>query len=163
MTDVFSKQKRSEVMSKIRSSGNKDTELALMKIFRANRITGWRRHQVVRCKTSQDLKEKSPASFYVRPDFVFWKQRLAVFVDGCFWHGCPIHATHPKNNEEFWKEKLAANHRRDLKVTRMLKSNNWRVLRIWEHELTLQNQQHLIFRLRKYFPCNPDNSLVAPS
>lgn len=73
MADVFSKRKRSEVMSLIRGSGNKGTELALVQIFRAHRITGWRRHQAM----------------FGKPDFVFAKIRLAVFVDGCFWHYCP--------------------------------------------------------------------------
>jgi DNA mismatch endonuclease Vsr len=77
MPDTFTKQKRSEMMSRIRSAGNKGTELRLVQIFRTNSITGWRRGS------------KLPG----KPDFVFPKQRLAVFVDGCFWHGCPKHAT----------------------------------------------------------------------
>jgi DNA mismatch endonuclease (patch repair protein) len=68
----------------------------------------------------------------VRPDFVFKKARLAVFVDGCFWHGCPRHATKPKNNRAFWRRKLAGNRTRDLRVNRMLRRAGWRVVRIWE-------------------------------
>lgn len=108
---------------------------------------------MVRCKTKPNLKDHPFSDFHVRPDFVFRKLRLAVFVDGCFWHGCPLHGAHPKNNEEFWKKKLDANHKRDLKVTRTLRQNNWRVLRIWEHELTPKNRKRLISRLRKYFFC----------
>jgi DNA mismatch endonuclease, patch repair protein len=76
-SDVFTKAKRSEVMSRIRGKGNKDTEVALAKLFRANGITGWRRHYAIAGK----------------PDFAFPKCKLAVFVDGCFWHGCRKHAT----------------------------------------------------------------------
>lgn len=119
MTDVFSKEKRSDVMSKIRGKGNKDTELAMIRIFKAHHITGWRRNQKV----------------FGKPDFTFWKQRVVVFVDGCFWHGCPVHATKPKNNVEFWEKKLGKNKERDQFVTAQLAKKNWKVIRIWEHEL----------------------------
>lgn len=66
-----------------------------------------------------------------KPDFIFSKFRLAIFVDGCFWHGCPKHATKPKNNREFWLRKLSANKRRDKLVTRTLRKTGWRVIRIW--------------------------------
>jgi DNA mismatch endonuclease (patch repair protein) len=66
----------------------------------------------------------------VRPDFVFPKRRLAVFVDGCFWHACPIHATKPRNHAAFWRKELAANRARDRKVNRFLRAAGWRVLRI---------------------------------
>lgn len=92
-TDVFSQAKRSDVMSRIRGSGNKATELKLIQVFRANGITGWRRGS------------KLPG----KPDFVFPKLRTAVFVDGCFWHGCPRHATQPKTNAAFWRNKIATN------------------------------------------------------
>ena len=68
--------------------------------------------------------------FRVRPDFVFPRQRLAVFVDGCFWHGCPKYATKPNNNAAFWRKKLGGNKRRDALVTRTLRRAGWRVLRI---------------------------------
>lgn len=103
MADIFTKAKRSQVMSRIRSRGNRATELALIRVFRAHQITGWRRHQPV----------------FGKPDFVFPKLRAAVFVDGCFWHGCPLHATKPKNNAAFWRKKLAANQARDRLVTRL--------------------------------------------
>ena len=117
--DVFSESKRSEVMSRIRGRGNKDTELRLMAIFRGFRITGWRRHQPV----------------FGKPDFIFRHQRVAIFVDGCFWHGCPKHATFPATRRAFWLAKFARNKARDRLVTRTLRKNGWRVLRIWEHEL----------------------------
>src|SRR5450755_3235186 len=105
-------------MSRIRSRGNKDTEVALAKFFRRNEITGWRRNQKI----------------FGRPDFIFPKLKLAVFVDGCFWHGCPKHATQPAINRAFWKKKFARNKARDQIVNRTLRQRGWKVLRIWQHE-----------------------------
>jgi DNA mismatch endonuclease (patch repair protein) len=93
MADIWNKRKRSEVMSLIRSYGNKATEMRLMDVFRTHRITGWRR------------KQKLPG----KPDFVFRKEVVCVFVDGCFWHGCPRHGTRPKQNRKFWDAKIARN------------------------------------------------------
>jgi DNA mismatch endonuclease (patch repair protein) len=133
MSDVFTKAKRSEVMSRIRGRGNKDTEVTLAKLFRRNRITGWRRNQ----------------SVFGKPDFIFQKLRVAVFVDGCFWHGCPKHGTQPKGNRIFWKNKFARNIARDRLVNRILRSAKWRVLRIWQHELTRKNETCLLQRLNR--------------
>jgi DNA mismatch endonuclease (patch repair protein) len=159
MADVFTKAKRSEVMSRIRGRGNKDTELALAKLLRRHRITGWRRHVEIRGRARSPLRASGGASvlasrlasslappklgahgvtrptFRVRPDFVFAKIKLAVFVDGCFWHGCPKHATKPKNNRVFWQRKFSANKRRDRVVNRALRKAGWDVLRIWECDL----------------------------
>ena len=143
MPDVFTKAKRSDVMSRIRSRGNKDTELALMRVFRAQGITGWRRHVEVRGvkveergKTAALTSPFSTRPFRVRPDFVFPKLRLAMFVDGCFWHGCPKHSNMPANNRAFWMKKLTGNRTRDRLVTRTLRRDGWRVVRVWEHELS---------------------------
>ena len=142
MPDVFTQSKRSEVMSRIRSRGNRDTELALAKLFRANGVTGWRRHA--------SLKFQVPNSkFQVRPDFVFRKVKLAVFVDGCFWHGCPKHCNQPANNREFWERKLSSNRARDALVTRTLRRAGWHVLRVWEHELSRKNQARLVRRVSR--------------
>jgi len=145
MADVFSKAKRSEVMSRIRSRGNRDTELALARLLRAHKITGWRRHKELRsakcgrrmAKGSDRIRHSSfdTRHFRVRPDFVFAKLRMVIFVDGCFWHGCPKHATKPRNNRTFWRRKLQGNKARDRLVNRALRRAGWRVIRIWEHEL----------------------------
>ncbi len=119
MPDVFTRAKRSEVMSRIRGRGNRDTELALMILLRRHRVTGWRRNQTL----------------FGKPDFVFLKARVAVFVDGCFWHGCPKHSNVPVNNRLFWKRKFAVNKARDRHVNLTLRRANWRVIRIWEHDL----------------------------
>jgi len=143
--DLFTEAKRSQVMSRIRSRGNRDTELALMGLFRQHGVTGWRRHREVRIASCERRMGKGAARirhstfgirhFRVRPDFVFPKLNLAVFVDGCFWHACPKHATKPRNNAAFWQKKLAANQARDRVVNRTLRAAGWRVVRIWEHEL----------------------------
>src|SRR5690606_28917534 len=125
--------------------GNASTELRLVAVFRALGVTGWRRGVAIRIAAPRSAKSlrasatarKTPARvaergtrfaavapaprpFPVRPDFVFPKLRIAVFVDGCFWHGCPIHATQPKQNAKFWRTKIAANQARDRLVTRRL-------------------------------------------
>jgi len=119
MADVFTKAERSAVMSRIRGRGNKATELALMKLFRRHGISGWRRQQPV----------------FGKPDFIFRRERLALFVDGCFWHGCPRCYRRPKSNRKFWDAKIARNRERDRKVSRELRRLGWRVIRIWEHDL----------------------------
>lgn len=70
-----------------------------------------------------------------RPDIVFLKARVVVFVDGCFWHGCPIHSVKPKSNTAFWSAKLQKNRERDAQVTATLEGLGWRVMRVWEHEI----------------------------
>lgn len=67
-------------------------------------------------------------------DIIFLGLRIAVFVDGCFWHGCPVHATWPKQNAEFWRQKIEANRRRDVDTNEKLRAIGWNVLRFWEHE-----------------------------
>jgi len=69
-----------------------------------------------------------------RGDVVFTRKKFVIFVDGCFWHGCPQHATMPKSNSDYWIPKLAANIERDLRATTALKALGWGVLRFWEHE-----------------------------
>jgi len=78
--------------------------------------------------------------------------RLAVFVDGCCWHGGPLHATQPKTNAAFWRKKIATNRTRDRLVTRTLRALGWRVLRIWEHELVLKSEPRRLARLHRALP-----------
>lgn len=106
-------------MARIRGAGNRATELALVAIFRKRKITGWRRH---------------PRNVFGKPDFIFPNSRVAVFVDGCFWHrhsGCKFCYT-PKTRPEFWLPKFEKNIARDKLVTRTLRKAGWRVVRIWE-------------------------------
>jgi DNA mismatch endonuclease (patch repair protein) len=147
MSDVFSKAKRSKVMSLIRSRGNKATEVAFMKLLRCHKISGWRRHTSVRLtpRGSMDGGRRP----FVKPDFVFKGRRIAVFIDGCFWHGCPSHGTKPVGNAEFWHAKLAINRARDRFVTKMLRRRKWSVVRIWEHQLSQGDR--LMMRLQHRF------------
>jgi len=73
-------------------------------------------------------------SLRTRADIVFTRRRIAVYIDGCFWHGCPLHATTPKTNESYWLPKLARNVERDAQSTASLEERGWLVLRFWEHE-----------------------------
>jgi DNA mismatch endonuclease, patch repair protein len=176
MPDVFTKAKRSAVMSRIRGAGNKGTELRLIILMRAAGITGWRRGVKLRfapeClrtdasrRTTLGGRRATPVSkssvlsvsavvqfrtITIRPDFVFPQQRLAVFVDGCFWHGCPRHATWPKNRAAFWLAKLSGNKSRDRLHNRLLREHGWRVLRIWEHALAPRLAARTMARLQRF-------------
>jgi DNA mismatch endonuclease (patch repair protein) len=101
--DVFDKAKRSDIMRKVKSKNNKSTEQNLIHFFNENKITGWRRNYSVKG----------------HPDFVFLKERIAVFVDGCFWHGHDCRNTKPSDNQEYWRRKRERNIRRDKEVTEL--------------------------------------------
>jgi len=130
MTDTFTKQKRSLIMRAVKSKGNKSTEEKLARIFRANKIIGWRRNY------------RLPG----RPDFVFPKQRVAVFADGCFWHGHGCRNIIPSDNAEYWRKKIQRNVLRDKSVTRTLKNLGWRVVRIWECEIRRGETKKFAFK-----------------
>jgi DNA mismatch endonuclease (patch repair protein) len=119
-------------MSRIRGTGNKATEQALLVVLRKERITGWRRHLPLPGK----------------PDFAFPKQKVAIFVDGCFWHGCPKCYTRPKTNRAFWDRKREDNMARDRRVARELRARGWKVIRIWEHALK-KSPQACLARIRR--------------
>lgn len=139
--DIWTAKKRSEVMARVRSRGNASTELSLAKALRSSGVTGWRRHKPIRC-----------AGRYVRPDFVFQPLRLAVFVDGCFWHQCPFHATMPSSRRSFWLPKLQANKARDRRDSRTLRKLGWTVMRIWEHSIRNDPDkcvQRILVRIRR--------------
>ena len=119
MTDVYSKDKRSEVMRAVKSRGNKSTELKLIEIFKEHKIVGWRRNY----------------KLFGKPDFVFPKQRLAIFVDGCFWHGHDCRNTKPADNADYWRRKIERNKTRDETVSKRLSEKGWQVIRIWECQL----------------------------
>ena len=97
----------------------------------------------------KDLRLDLDSGARVRPDIVFTARRVAVFVDGCFWHACPKHSNLPVNNRPFWRRKLSTNKKRDLLVIRTLRKTGWTVLRIWEHELTRKNQPRLLRRIHR--------------
>ncbi|MGB0581577.1 MAG: very short patch repair endonuclease [Limisphaerales bacterium] len=127
-------QSRRQIMQSIRGKGNKTTEMRMVAIFRELGITGWRRHQ------------KLPG----KPDFVFRKSKVAVFVDGCFWHGCPRCYQAPQTRSEFWRNKVETNQRRDRRVSRQLRDMGWSVHRFWECRLKdsclVWNRLHGLFQ-----------------
>ena len=110
---------RRKNMQAVRSRRNKTTEERLIKLFRENMITGWRRHLPLPGK----------------PDFTFRKEKLTVFVDGCFWHRCPKCYREPKTNTEFWRSKIETNVKRDRRAPKELRKAGWNVFRIWECRL----------------------------
>ena len=128
MTDVFTQAKRSEVMSRIRGKGNAATEIRLVKLLKEQGITGWRRHLSLRFKVND-------STFKVKPDFIFRKLKLAVFVDGEFWHGHPTRANIPEGNRAFWIKKIEGNKARDRLVNRTLRTQGWTVIRVWQSDI----------------------------
>ena len=133
MADIFDKSKRSNIMQKVRSKNNKSTELKVIDLFKQNNITGWRRNYKVKG----------------HPDFVFLNKKVAIFVDGCFWHGHDCRNTRPSDNAEYWKNKRERNISHDKQITNLFESRNWTVLRIWECELKKSNQQQTLDRILK--------------
>lgn len=112
---------RSRAMGAVRGKGNKTTELRLrLGLVRAG-VAGWKMH-------AEDVPGQ--------PDFLFPSSRLAIFVDGCFWHGCPKCGHVPTVNRPFWSAKIQRNRARDARVVRSLRSRGYRVLRLWEHQLS---------------------------
>lgn len=121
MSDPLSKAERSARMSKVRSKGNRSTEMRAELALVEARITGWEKHR-------KDILGK--------PDFFFPSHGLALFVDGCFWHACPVCKRRvPASRAEFWREKLDKNRRRDNRQHRKLRAQSYHVMRVWEHEL----------------------------
>jgi DNA mismatch endonuclease (patch repair protein) len=122
--DSVSKLRRSEIMATVRSRGNRSTEWKIRAILIQSGIRGWRLHY-------QGLSG--------RPDFTFIREKIAIFVDGCFWHGCPKCGRIPKSNPDFWRTKILRNTVRDRRCRAQLRSSGWRVLRLWEHDLQNPN------------------------
>jgi DNA mismatch endonuclease, patch repair protein len=120
--DPLTQEERSYRMSLVRGSGNKSTELAVESALNEARIGGWVKH---------------PSHVRGRPDFYFPDQRLAVFVDGCFWHACPrCRRRTPATRADFWFAKIDENRRRDNRVRRRLRQEGFHVIRVWEHEIS---------------------------
>lgn len=132
MADVFSKDKRSQIMKNVKSSGNKSTEEKLISYFKENRIVGWKRHYSVKG----------------HPDFVFLDKKIAIFVDGCFWHGHDCRNTRPSDNAEYWEKKRQKNKEHDKGVTELFLKREWNVIRIWECELQKKNRNILYDKLK---------------
>jgi DNA mismatch endonuclease (patch repair protein) len=112
---------RSRTMRSVKGSGNATTELRMRALLKAAGLSGWRRHLPL------------PG----RPDFAWPAVNVALFVDGCFWHGCPYCLRPmPRNNADYWANKVARNVARDRRVARTLRADGWAVIRVWEHSFS---------------------------
>lgn len=135
MADVSSPDVRSVVMKQVKSKQNKSTELRLIEYFREQNIVGWKRNYNVKG----------------HPDFVFLEKKVAVFVDGCFWHGHNCRNITPSSNVEYWKKKQSRNKQHDEEITTLFQSRGWKVVRIWECELQKKNRSILKNKLAVIF------------
>ena len=119
MTDTFTRAERSEIMRRVKG---RDTspEVRLRKALWALGVRGWR----------LDVR-----TLPGRPDLAFRRAQLAVFIDGCFWHGCPRHCRMPSSNQAYWTRKIERNRERDRAAGRDLRRRGWRALRLWEHQV----------------------------
>ena len=120
MSDTVSKKKRSEIMRANKPSKNKSTELKSIQLFRKHGIKGWRRNY----KIAGSL-----------PDFVFLKYKIAIFADGCFWHGHDCRTLKPKTNQEYWSKKIKRNKKRDKEIKKRIEAKGWKIFRIWECQI----------------------------
>jgi DNA mismatch endonuclease (patch repair protein) len=118
MTDVLTPEQRKHNMSRIRAK-NTGPEVKLRKLLSAAGIRGYRIHYTLPGK----------------PDIVFTKRKITIFIDGCFWHKCPVCFQEPETRREFWLKKIQSNVDRDKKVDEQLKNKGWTVLRFWEHDV----------------------------
>ncbi|MDP3899759.1 MAG: very short patch repair endonuclease [bacterium] len=132
--DVFSKKKRSEIMSKIKSKDTK-IEILFRKVLWKN---GFR-------------YRKNSSKYFGKPDLVLPKYKTVIFIDSCFWHNCPKHGYLPKSNLKYWRKKIERNKERDKEVNRHYKKSGWKIFRIWEHNvkktsLAIQKIKQYCFR-----------------
>jgi DNA mismatch endonuclease (patch repair protein) len=129
MTDVLTQEQRKLNMSRIRAK-NTGPEVKLRKMLFAEGIRGYRIHY----------------SLPGKPDIVFTKKKIAIFIDGCFWHKCPVCFQEPETRKEFWMKKIQSNVDRDERVNEQLKAEGWTILRIWEHEVR-KNPEDVVKRI----------------
>jgi len=130
MADIFSKEKRSQIMSRIRSKGTKIENVFEQKL----------KENKIKYKLHGDMEGK--------PDFVFEEEKIAVFLDGEFWHGRLWKKRGQVPKSDYWKEKLERNMKRDAKVNRILRKEGWTVMRFWESDI-LKNPDYCIEKLMK--------------
>jgi len=118
MPDTVSKQKRSEIMSKIKSKDSKIEVDFRKAIWRA----GFR-------------YRKNPKGYFGKPDLVLKRYKTVIFVDSCFWHGCKRHCRLPATNKKYWIDKIERNKKRSKEVHRYYRKIGWKIIRVWEHEI----------------------------
>lgn len=118
MADIFTKEKRSGIMSKVR---NKDSKIEVE--FRKKLWEAGFRYR------------KNSTKYFGKPDLVLKKYKTVIFIDSCFWHGCEEHGSAPQTNKKFWKTKIERNIQRDKDVIEYYSEMGWQIIRIWEHDL----------------------------
>jgi DNA mismatch endonuclease (patch repair protein) len=118
--DTVTKAKRSKIMAAVKGKGNRSTEWKIRSRLISAGVSGWR------------LNNKS---LFGTPDFTFESQKVAIFLDGCFWHGCKLCKNIPASNRKFWLQKIEQNRKRDRLVDKKLKGNGWKVIHFWEHSI----------------------------
>lgn len=118
MVDIFTKKKRSEVMSKVKNKGSKIENIFAKALW--NEGFRYRRNST---------------QYFGKPDFILKKYKTVIFIDSCFWHGCKKHKSLPVTNKKFWRDKIKWNKQRDKEVNRYYKKQNWKIFRVWEHDL----------------------------
>jgi DNA mismatch endonuclease (patch repair protein) len=116
--DTVDKKKRSIIMGSVRS---KETELEI-KFRKLLWAKGFR-------------YRKNSRKYFGTPDIIMSSKKVVIFIDSCFWHGCPLHTRIPKTNKKFWKDKISRNIERDKEVTKYYKRNDWMIIRVWEHDI----------------------------
>jgi len=130
--DAFDKEKRSQIMRAVKSKGTRLEQ----RVFKALRKRG------LKFRTNV-------ANLPGKPDIAIKKYKIVIFLDSCFWHGCPLHCRMPKSNVEYWQKKIERNKRRDALITENYKKMGWNVLRIWEHELK-ENFEKTIDKIERF-------------
>lgn len=132
--DMFSKKKRSEIMSKIRSA---DTKIEIL--FRKSLWKNGFRYS------------KNSNKYFGKPDLVLLKYKTVIFLDSCFWHNCRKHGYLPKSNLKYWRKKIERNKERDKEVGRYYKKSDWKIYRIWEHEFKKKKIEDIVNKFIKNF------------
>ena len=146
--DRVTTAKRSAIMSRIRGRGNQRTETDVVSLLRKAGTKGWRRQLTLKLGKAQgEASDGTVFKSQVRPVFVFPKSKTALFIDGCFWHGCPRCYRQPKTRKKFWSAKILRNRERDKFQTQALRRIGWRVIRIWECRLIESTFQKLAVKL----------------
>jgi DNA mismatch endonuclease (patch repair protein) len=130
MTDIFTKEKRSWVMSRIKSESHLESKFA--SLLRKSKISFERHPKILG-----------------RPDFRIRDKKTVIFIDGCFWHMCPKHYVEPKSKRYFWERKIKENTTRDRKVNKKLRIEGYKVIRIWEHDIK-KDPENVLRKIIKY-------------
>jgi DNA mismatch endonuclease (patch repair protein) len=126
MADIFSKKKRSEIMSKVRSKDSKIEVEFRKKLWKL----GFR-------------YRKNSTRYFGKPDIVLPKYKTVIFIDSCFWHGCKKHGSMPQTRKKFWEAKIERNKQRDKEVNKYYKKSDWKIFRIWEHDISHDSDKNI--------------------